>query len=608
MSRLEDARVGQLTGSLAFSAVIIGICVVVLIAYISYSPRFESGLKDNILQVAILDGSGAVVKNGGLDVLTDIPKSGEILSLLVKNPVDTFEGASAKMLYLTPMQSPLRIKDHGSIIFTEGDFENNIPPKSMDILFPQRMLGSRREMLIETRLSSLSGSHLVFLQRSGFGNRSDLLITRFFKNFLTDTGNLTLSAIFFALAAVLLLLRLNLGGTQRLLFLMLATVFQAWIALWFSREIYGILINTDNLHKIGFIIYFLFFASYGSFLKSSTTSKLWNNIYAVFCIGGAAIAALLLVFGFSLNLAGAFRIYKYSLPLAFLGYFTFAVGETCTASEKKLEFTVFHILLPLAAWLIAFGHANDILRVYSLLMSPYNVGPYSFFLGLILYMTSIVYYVYAHHQHALVKEKEYSKLATIRDLSAQVAHDIRSPLAALDAALKNTSQLPEKQRVMVRHAVNRIRDIANNLLEQNRQQPRKTGGGHVTGEPLEIRLLSSLIDPVITEKRLQFESKPGINIDFELTKESYGLFAEIRPVEFRRMVSNLVNNAVEAVESHKSQDTGHKQEGTKGEVTISLASEDGTILLVIKDSGKGIPPEILAKLGQKGETHGKVGG
>lgn len=201
----------------------------------------------------------------------------------------------------------------------------------------------------------------------------------------------------------------------------------------------------------------------------------------------------------------------------------------------------------------------------------------------------------------LAKTAMAEKEAAIGRLAAQVAHDIRSPLVALDAALKDTAELPEKKRIIVRHAVNRIRDIANNLLEKNRQQTgtaaaaNAAAGGHVAGEPPSVRLLSSLIDPVITEKRLSFESKPGINIDFKLTRESYGLFASIAPVEFRRLLSNLVNNAVEAL-------------GDKGAVDVRLAHEDKTIILTVSDDGKGIPPEILAKLGRRGETHGKAGG
>ncbi len=181
-------------------------------------------------------------------------------------------------------------------------------------------------------------------------------------------------------------------------------------------------------------------------------------------------------------------------------------------------------------------------------------------------------------------------------MAAQVAHDIRSPLVALDAALENTAALPEKQRAVVRHSLNRIRDVANGLLERNRRQQSTAGAaGADTGEPLETRLLSSLIDSVISEKRAQYGSRPGIEIDFNPTRESFGLFAVIQPVELGRLLSNLVNNAVEAL-------------GDMGKVDVRLTEEGDSVLISIADDGKGIPHEILAKLGKKGETHGKAGG
>jgi anti-sigma regulatory factor (Ser/Thr protein kinase) len=107
--------------------------------------------------------------------------------------------------------------------------------------------------------------------------------------------------------------------------------------------------------------------------------------------------------------------------------------------------------------------------------------------------------------------------------------------------------------------------------------------------------LSSLIDPLVTEKRLQFRSKMAIEIDARLDTASYGLFANIQPVEFKRVLSNLINNSVEALDE-------------QGQVTISLDSEGDRISLSVEDNGKGIAPDILARLGRKGETHGKVGG
>jgi signal transduction histidine kinase len=53
-------------------------------------------------------------------------------------------------------------------------------------------------------------------------------------------------------------------------------------------------------------------------------------------------------------------------------------------------------------------------------------------------------------------------------LASQVAHDIRSPLAALEMVNEELSALPEDLRLLVRNAVGRIKDISNNLLESNR--------------------------------------------------------------------------------------------------------------------------------------------
>lgn len=61
------------------------------------------------------------------------------------------------------------------------------------------------------------------------------------------------------------------------------------------------------------------------------------------------------------------------------------------------------------------------------------------------------------------------------------------------------------------------------------------------------------------------------------------------------MLSNLINNAVEAL----LEDTGR--------VDINIHERQNRILIEVKDNGRGIPSEILGKLGTSGVTHGKVG-
>ena len=195
---------------------------------------------------------------------------------------------------------------------------------------------------------------------------------------------------------------------------------------------------------------------------------------------------------------------------------------------------------------------------------------------------------YLNSLHQLRLRESQAAIAT------QVAHDIRSPLAALDAALKNAAAMPEDQRTMVRHAVNRIRDIANHLLEKNRQRVGGPAAGEIS-QGREIFLLSSVIDPVVTEKRVQFGARGGVDIDFDFGCEAYGLFAKICPTEFKRIISNLIDNAVEAL-------------GGAGSVRLGLGHDGAAAIITVSDTGKGIPPEVLARLGAKGETHGKEGG
>lgn len=177
--------------------------------------------------------------------------------------------------------------------------------------------------------------------------------------------------------------------------------------------------------------------------------------------------------------------------------------------------------------------------------------------------------------------KEYK----LREISAQVAHDIRSPLAAVITLESDLSALPEDKRLMLRSALNRIKDIANSLLdaEQNRQVN------------YSVYLISSIIDQLITEKRLQYRSKLSIEIEVKMEATSYGLFAKVQVSEFKRVLSNLINNSIESIDG-------------KGCVTVVLEAVCEFVQIKICDNGHGIDPEILPKLMNKGETHGKKGG
>ncbi|MBF0104824.1 MAG: HAMP domain-containing histidine kinase [Deltaproteobacteria bacterium] len=186
-------------------------------------------------------------------------------------------------------------------------------------------------------------------------------------------------------------------------------------------------------------------------------------------------------------------------------------------------------------------------------------------------------------------EKELEKNKAIAQTASQVAHDIRSPLSALTSMTSMFETLPEDQRIRIRTAVQRINDIANDLGRKKIDHE-----AEALEDEYSVYLLSGLIEILVTEKRMQYRARHELNIETRLGTESYGVFAKIRATEFKRVLSNVINNAVEALNE-------------KGDVIISMERDGLNARIVCSDNGKGIPADILPKLMQKGASFGKDG-
>jgi signal transduction histidine kinase len=178
----------------------------------------------------------------------------------------------------------------------------------------------------------------------------------------------------------------------------------------------------------------------------------------------------------------------------------------------------------------------------------------------------------------------------LEQISRQVSHDIRSPLAALNMAMQDLDQLPEGTRLILRASIQRIQDIANNLLNKtskNSEQANKKN-------ELQTTFLYSSLDEIVSEKRLHFRSKGSIQIEGNLSQE-FGLFSKVDNKSLKRVISNMINNAVEALPD------------SKGVIKLNLSKDAKNAIIKIQDNGKGISPEILSKLGKEGVSFGKEG-
>ncbi len=202
-----------------------------------------------------------------------------------------------------------------------------------------------------------------------------------------------------------------------------------------------------------------------------------------------------------------------------------------------------------------------------------------------------------HSQRSRLEEEKRSKVVSERliEIAAQVAHDIKSPLAALTMMIAKMSQkIPEAERISLRSSAKRIQDIVNNL-SQMKERTIETALPKIGSKPSRVELLSSLTENVISEKRTQYRDRQGVVIEEHFDESSYGAFAAIEPVEFKRVISNLVNNAVEAL----------KDTGT---VTISLSATKTDVILAIADTGQGIPRDRIDTVFDRGVSFDKKHG
>ena len=190
----------------------------------------------------------------------------------------------------------------------------------------------------------------------------------------------------------------------------------------------------------------------------------------------------------------------------------------------------------------------------------------------------------------LQKEKAYYEVR--RNIAEQVAHDIRSPLAAINTAVWDVTSIAENKRVMIRNAAKRINDIANNLLLQSKNfSPHQEENVNSCDYP---ELIFVVIDNIVAEKRYEYY-QTNININLHISDDSYNCFSTINLGSFKRILSNLINNSIEAVNSN-------------GSIIISLLCDDTHVEIIIEDNGCGIPPDILPKVTEQGFSFNKKTG
>jgi PAS domain S-box-containing protein len=175
-----------------------------------------------------------------------------------------------------------------------------------------------------------------------------------------------------------------------------------------------------------------------------------------------------------------------------------------------------------------------------------------------------------------LKFQAYEKFT---NLANQVAHDIRSPLASLLMIVKSCTQIPEADRIALREAAVGIGDIANHLLNQ---YEKKEIDEIESEERLPILVSATLLES-LTAKKYQYQKLP-IKFDCSFQSNTHFVFIKTEVSAFKRMLSNLMNNGVDAFDNQP------------GKIDLRLEADNEWVNIIIQDTGNGMSPELINKI------------
>lgn len=219
-----------------------------------------------------------------------------------------------------------------------------------------------------------------------------------------------------------------------------------------------------------------------------------------------------------------------------------------------------------------------------------------FIISITLLLITLLFMVWLLQRHYKKLTYQFETRQKLLELeSRKVAHDIRSPLLALQTLVSTMTNPSRHLQNMLSTALNRLNDIANDLSSGAIQQGKFYAlQGDSETKPV-IESISSLITAIISQKRLEYRNQIGLNIDFQMNTEAYGLFCKVIRTGFERVISNIINNSIEAIEGD-------------GNILITLLRDGNWAKINITDNGKGIPSHILPKLFKRGATFDKPNG
>lgn len=173
-----------------------------------------------------------------------------------------------------------------------------------------------------------------------------------------------------------------------------------------------------------------------------------------------------------------------------------------------------------------------------------------------------------------------------RQMVSDASHELRTPLAVLQSQLElvrtGDRATLDADIAAAQRAVSRLSRLSSTLLELSRIEAAADSGTSTF-----TQLAEELADAV---DRARFAARASATtIDYTIDEQHDGVpdgyTAHLSPHDFSRIVDNLADNAVRAVHTT----------GTQGWIDVRLSIESTGVVLVVSDSGPGMPDDFVPR-------------
>jgi signal transduction histidine kinase len=274
-----------------------------------------------------------------------------------------------------------------------------------------------------------------------------------------------------------------------------------------------------------------------------------------------------------------------------------AVLAVCTFTPKERKYSVIFVVTALTLYLFVMAQDHplipgNLVHYQDSDRSINRIGAAVYFALMLFAVSNSFDRAIEIINHQKAKLFDERKMALIGSMACNVAHEINSPLAALDlhlynlGAAVNDGQLTSgevAERLKKMNAITRrITVIVRGLKFLSRQE---------NNDPLSVRSVSSVIDSAIDISREKLDTQ---NIRLQMDLDFPDELIACRPIAVSQVFLNLINNAIDAV---------YNQPAENRWIRVASRRTPSKMEISVEDGGPPVTSQIRANLFRSFYTH-----